>query len=191
MQSSWCLLLGVCCPGSPPTSKALNGPASLNGALRNGGQFSRSTRRRSARAVCESPCSLLLREEVSPLPLRSRAQGRWVSFQPQHRSCSLIPCASRGRTWMTQGPLHLQWHGLFSAHPPEPWEAPGCLFALCDRHCSYPSARARGSHAAMPATLSGARAVHSVSHLLHRNVMLQVNSLCTECSLSGDGRRKD
>lgn len=185
--------MGVCLAGSPPTSNALNGPGTLNGALHNGSQFSWSTRRRSAKAVCKSPCILLL-SGFHSFPSAPEHWGRGSSFQPQHGSCSLSPCASYGRTWMTQGPLHLQWHGLFSAHPTETWEAPGCSFALCDQHCTYTSARARGSHVAVPAVQCACNATQGGSgpqwgpsaHLLCGNVMLQFHTLSAECSLSGD-----
>lgn len=70
MQHSRGLLMGVRLAGSPPTGSVLNGPGRRNLALRNGGQFSWSTRRRGAKAVCESPCSLLLlRGGFTPFPL--------------------------------------------------------------------------------------------------------------------------
>lgn len=43
------------CPlAGSPAQHCLNGPVRLNGALRNGSQFSWSAGRRSAKAVCES-----------------------------------------------------------------------------------------------------------------------------------------
>lgn len=193
MQRSRGLLMGVRLAGSPPTGSVLNGPGRRNLALRNGGQFSWSTRRRGAKAVCESPCSLLLlRGGIHPFPSAPERWGGGSSFQPRHRSCSLSPYALRGRTWMTQPPLRLQWHGLFSAHPVETWEAwaaplppmtstaltllqrQGEAMQLCLRCPGH-------------ATLPGAEAVHDAARLLRWNVMLQFNSLSSECSLSGDG----
>jgi len=107
-RCSPCRLTGVRLAGSPPASSVLNGPGTPNGALRNGSQFFWSTRRCSAKAVCESLCSLLLRGFL-PFPSAPEPQGAGSAFQPPHRSCSLSPCASHGRvwSWMTRGPLAL------------------------------------------------------------------------------------
>lgn len=123
--SGWCVRGTACatlagpvngCPPcwQPPTSSPLNGTGRLNGALCNGSQFSWSMQRRGAKAVCESPCSL--------------RQGGFTPFPLLLSSPSTRPAPSgvlHGRTWMTQQPLHLWWHGLFSAHAMEIWEALG------------------------------------------------------------------
>lgn len=106
----------------PPTSSPLNGTGRLNGALCNGSQFSWSMRRRGAKAVCESPCSLR-QGEFTPFPLLlSPGELGLLSSPSTHPAPS---GALHGRTWMTQQPLHLWWHGLFSAHAMEMWEARG------------------------------------------------------------------
>lgn len=59
-------------------SSALNGPVRLNGALRNGSQFSWLAGRRSARAVCES----LLLGRFHLFPSAPETWGGGLSFPP-------------------------------------------------------------------------------------------------------------
>lgn len=164
MQRSACLLMGVRLAGSPPTGSVLNGPGRRNLALRNGGQFSWSTRRRGAKAVCESLCSLLLRGG-SPLSFCSRALERWVLFpaptqvllpqslrfawEDMDDTATVALAVARAVLCSSRGDLG----GL------------GCSFAPRDRHCTYTSAKARGSHATVPAVQQACNATRGSSGL--------------------------
>lgn len=119
---------------------------------------------------------------VSPPSLGSWALGRWVIF-----SCTRSPCASWGRTWMSQWPLHLQWHRLFSAHPGRLWAAlllrwTALHLQMC-KDTGKPCSCVCGCSA--HTTLPGAGVIHSAATLLCRNTVLHFNSLSSKYSLSG------
>lgn len=95
---------------------------------------------------------------------------------------------------MTQRPLYLQQHGLFSAHPWRPgrlWAAR--LLPVTSTALTHVQGEAMQLclRCSVHATLPRAGAVHDAAHLLRRNAMLQFNSLSSKCSLNGDRRGEE
>lgn len=157
-------------------STALNGPVRLNGALRNGSQFSWSAGRHSAKAVCES----LLLGGFHLLPSAPEPWGGGLPFLAPsvpvlhgggHRRLSdLCTCSGTGCS-------------LLIPHRPGCSRCTALRLQMC-KGTGKPCSCACGC--SVHTTLPGAGVIHKAAHLLCRNAELQFNSLSSKFSLSGD-----
>lgn len=180
--------MGVHLAGSPPHQQCTEWAWETEWGSTQQRPIFLSTQRHSAKAVCESLCSLLLGGFHCFLSA-PEPWGGGCSFQPQHRSCSLSPYTLCESMWMTQQ-LVVAQAVLCSSHR----DLGGSrLFACKAVTIAFTYVQGQGEamqlclRCSVRATLSGAGPVHDAAHLLHRNAILRFNSLVLKRSLSRDG----